>query len=58
KRDLYIILDKFCNSKVTNSRNKIYTLLDISLNIYNINLFRTDYRKNLKDTIFNIILFL
>ncbi|KAH7307901.1 hypothetical protein BKA65DRAFT_415300, partial [Rhexocercosporidium sp. MPI-PUGE-AT-0058] len=58
KPDLYTILNKFRNSEATDFRDKIYTLLGISLNIYDINLLRVNYRKSLKDIIFNTASFL
>jgi hypothetical protein len=58
KPDLYIMLNKFRNSEATNLRDKIYALLDISLNVYDTDLLRADYRKSLEDIIFDITLFL
>jgi hypothetical protein len=58
ERDLYIMLDKFGSSEATDPRDKIYALLGISLNACDTDLLRADYRKNLKDTIFDTTLFL
>jgi hypothetical protein len=52
------MLGKFRNSEATDPKDNIYTLLGISSDVYDTDLFRADYRKNLEDTIFDTTLFL
>jgi hypothetical protein len=52
------MLGKFHNNKVTNPRDKIYTLLNISSDICDIGLLKTDYGKNIQNIVFNIASFL
>ena len=58
KRDLYIMLGKFCNSKATDPRDKIYALLGISSDTCGTGLLKADYGKDLQDVVFNTASFL
>ncbi|PQE28114.1 ankyrin repeat-containing protein [Rutstroemia sp. NJR-2017a BBW] len=58
KRDLYTMLGKFRNSEATDPRDKIYALLGISLDIYDTDLLKADYGKDIQDVVFNTVSFL
>jgi hypothetical protein len=58
KRDLYILLVKFCKSEATNQRDSIYALLGISSDTCDIDFLKVNYKKNLQDIIFDTTLFL
>ncbi|CZR69985.1 uncharacterized protein PAC_19886 [Phialocephala subalpina] len=58
KPDLYTMLDKFRNSEATDPRDQIYALLGISSDTCDTGFLKADYRKELKDVIFDTISFL
>ena len=52
------MLVKFCKSEATNLRDSIYALLDISLDTCDTDFLKANYKKSLKDVIFDTTLFL
>jgi ankyrin repeat protein len=58
KRDLHTMLVKFCKSEATDPRDNVYALLGISSDASDTKLLKTNYKKNLRDIIFETTSFL
>lgn len=57
KRDLCMLVSKFCKAEASDPRNVIYALLGISSDAYDTDALRPDYSKSLEDVVKTTVIF-